>query len=264
MQNVNKSGVTCPRARVCITIKHTKFAVICKPITSQRMNIQELLALLTAKFSGARKDGLLQLARSLALQCATKEDAEAIVEKLTDAQVSDFIKNYRADVDKEVSDGVKTSETNLRKKYDFKEKTITEPGGGGTDNIADIVKAAVAEAVKPYADRIASMESDNINKTRLQRLNEALASCKDETFKAQTLKDFARMKFDDDSSFDEYLTDKTADIATANQSFADTNMGRSGGSPLFSSKSESGVSQAVADYVASKKPENNQFAGKEL
>jgi hypothetical protein len=230
------------------------------------MNIQELLALLTAKFSGARKDGLTQLARVLALQCATKEDAEAIVEKLTDAQVSDFIKNYRADVDKEVSDGVKTSEANLRKKYDFKEKTgasVTEPGGGGAD-IAAIVEAAVAKAVQPYADRIAIMESDNINKSRLQRLNEALASCKDETFKAQTLKDFARMKFDDDSSFDEYLTDKTADIATANQSFADTNMGRSGGSPLFSSKSESGVSQAVADYVASKKPENNQFAGKEL
>lgn len=231
------------------------------------MNIQELLALLTAKFSGARKDGLLQLARSLALQCATKEDAEAIIEKLTDAQVSEFIKNYRADVDKEVSDGVKTSETNLRKKYDFKEKTgatVTEPGGGGADNIAEIVKNAVDASIKPYADRIASMESDNVNKARLQRLNEALASCKDETFKAQTLKDFVRMKFGDDSSFDEYLADKTADIATANQAFADTNMGRSGGSPLFSNKEESGVSQAVADYVAAKNPANNQFAGKEL
>lgn len=231
------------------------------------MTIQELLALLTAKFSGARKDGLTQLARVLALQCATKEDAEAIVEKLTDAQVGDFIKNYRADVDKEVSDGVKTSETNLRKKYDFKEKTgttVTEPGGGGADNIAEIVKNAVDAAVKPYADRIASMETDNVNKARLQRLNDALATCKDETFKAQTLKDFARMQFDNEDAFNEYLTDKTADIATANQSFADNNMGRSGGSPLFSTKSESGVSQAVADYVASKKPENNQFAGKEI
>lgn len=231
------------------------------------MTIQELLALLTAKFSGARKDGLTQLARMLALQCATKEEAEAIIEKLTDAQVSEFIKSFRADVDKEVSDGVKTSETNLRKKYDFKEKTnqpVTEPGGGGTENIADIVKAAVAEAVKPYADRIATMESDNINKSRLQKLNEALSNCKDETFKAQTLKDFARMKFDDDSSFDEYLNDKTADIATANQTFADTNMGRSGGSPLFSNKGENGVSKAVADYVASKNPENNPFAGKEI
>lgn len=231
------------------------------------MTLQEIIALLTTKFSGARQDGLKHLARAIMLQCANIEEARAIVDKLTDAQVSEFIKDYRSDVDKEVSDGVKTSETNLRKKYDFKEKTgatVTEPGGGGAENIAEIVKNAVDAAVKPYADRIASMESDNINKTRLQRLNEALASCKDETFKAQTLKDFARMKFDDDTSFDEYLSDKTADIATANQSFANNNMGRSSGSPLFSSKSESGVSQAVADYVASKKPENNQFAGKEL
>lgn len=229
------------------------------------MTLQEIIALLTTKFSGARQDGLKHLARAIMLQCANIEEARAIVDKLTDAQVSEFIKDYRSDVDKEVSDGVKTSETNLRKKYDFKEKTtVTEPGGGGGDNIAEIVKNAVDAAVKPYVDRIASMEAANVTKSRLDRLNEALASCKDETFKAQTLKDFARMKFDDDSSFDEYLTDKTADIATANQSFADNNMGRSGGSPLFSSKSESGVSQAVADYVASKKPENNQFAGKEL
>lgn len=229
------------------------------------MTLQEIIALLTTKFSGARQDGLKHLARAIMLQCANIEEARAIVDKLTDAQVSEFIKDYRSDVDKEVSDGVKTSETNLRKKYDFKEKTtVTEPGGGGGDNIAEIVKNAVDAAVKPCVDRIASMEAANVTKSRLDRLNEALASCKDETFKAQTLKDFARMKFDDDSSFDEYLTDKTADIATANQSFADNNMGRSGGSPLFTNKSESGVSQAVADYVASKKPENNQFAGKEL
>lgn len=229
------------------------------------MTLQEIIALLTTKFSGARQDGLKHLARAIMLQCANIEEARAIVDKLTDAQVSEFIKDYRSDVDKEVSDGVKTSETNLRKKYDFKEKTtVTEPGGGGGDNIAEIVKNAVDAAVKPYVDRIASMEAANVTKSRLDRLNEALASCKDETFKVQTLKDFARMKFDDDSSFDEYLTDKTADIATANQSFADNNMGRSGGSPLFTNKSESGVSQAVADYVASKKPENNQFAGKEL
>lgn len=230
------------------------------------MTIQEILALLTAKFSGARKDGLTTLARTIALQCATIEEARTIVDKLTDAQVGEFIKNYRADVDKEVSDGVKTSETNLRKKYDFKEKsqTVTEPGGGGLENLGDIVEAAVSKAVKPYADRIASMEADNVNKARLQRLNETLATCKDETFKAQTLKDFARMQFADDAAFDEYLTDKTTDITAANQSFANNEMRQSGGSPLFSNKSESGVSKAVADYVASKNPANNQFAGKEL
>lgn len=230
------------------------------------MTIQEILALLTAKFSGARKDGLTTLARTIALQCATLDEAKTIVDKLTDAQVGEFIKNYRADVDKEVTEGVKTSETKLRKKYNIKddhENPVVEPGDKG-ENIADIVKAAVAEAVKPYADRIASMETDNLNKSRLQKLNEALASCKDATFKAQTLKDFARMQFADDSAFDEYLTDKTTDIAAANQAFADSSMRHSGGTPLFANKGESGVSKAVADYVASANPANNQFAGKEL
>lgn len=231
------------------------------------MTIQEILALLTAKFSGARKDGLTTLARTIALQCANIEEARTIVDKLTDAQVSEFIKNYRADVDKEVTEGVKTSETNLRKKYNIKDEPptpVVEPGGKGGDDIAAIVKAAVAEAVKPYADTIAEMKNADVAKTRLQRLNEALATCKDETFKAQTLKDFARMQFADDAAFDEYLTDKTTDITAANQSFANSEMRQSGGSPLFSNKSESGVSKAVADYVASKNPANNQFAGKEL
>ena len=150
------------------------------------MTIQEILALLTAKFSGARKDGLTTLARTIALQCATIEEARTIVDKLTDAQVGEFIKNYRADVDKEVTEGVKTSETNLRKKYNIKDEPptpVVEPGGKGGDDIAAIVKAAVAEAVKPYADTIAEMKNADVAKTRLQRLNEALATCKDETFR---------------------------------------------------------------------------------
>ena len=60
------------------------------------MTIQEILALLTAKFSGARKDGLTTLARTIALQCATIEEARTIVDKLTDAQVGEFIKIGRA------------------------------------------------------------------------------------------------------------------------------------------------------------------------
>ena len=41
---------------------------------------ETILALLIAKFSGVRKDGLTALARSLALQCATEDDAKALVD----------------------------------------------------------------------------------------------------------------------------------------------------------------------------------------
>ena len=73
---------------------------------------------------------------------------KALVEKLTDAQVKDFVKEFRAEVDKEVSDGRKTYEATLKKKFDFVErKPETVPGGGepnpGEQTTESIVAAAV-------------------------------------------------------------------------------------------------------------------------
>ena len=229
---------------------------------------ETILALLIAKFSGVRKDGLVALARSLALQCTTEDEAKTLVDKFTDAQVNEFVKDYRADVDKEVSESNKTFETNLKKKFDLVQKT--EPGGKknqkdtDTDDIAAIVKAAVDAAVAPLNDKLNGYEAKTIAETRLQALNEKLNGCKDENFKAQTLKDFARMNFKDDADFNEYLTGKEADIATANQNKADTDLSNSGGSPLFSQKEESGISKGIAEYVESLKPENTTFKGKEI
>ncbi len=225
-----------------------------------------ILALLVAKFQGARKDGLNVLAGILALQASTEDEAKALVEKITDAQVNEFIKDYRKDVDKEVSESNKTFETNLRKKYDFKEKE-TEPGGEpnkNPENLAEIVKAAVAAAVKPFEEKLSGYETKNIADSRLAKLNEKLTDCKDETFKAQTLKDFARMTFANDDDFTQYLNDKTADIATANQNVANAALGGASGKPLFAQKGDDGISKGVADYVASQKPEANAFTGKEI
>ena len=219
-----------------------------------------------AKFQGARKDGLNVLAGILALQASTEDEAKALVEKITDAQVNEFIKDYRKDVDKEVSESNKTFETNLRKKYDFKEKVV-EPGNNPTDkpnDIAEIVKAAVAAAVKPFEEKLSGYETKNLADSRLAKLNEKLNGCKDETLKAQTLKDFARMSFATDDDFTQYLNDKAADIETANQNVANAALGGASGKPMFAQKNEDGISKGVADYVASLKPENNELSGKEV
>ena len=225
-----------------------------------------ILALLVAKFQGARKDGLNVLAGILALQASTEDEAKALVEKITDAQVNEFIKDYRKDVDKEVSESNKTFETNLRKKYDFKEKEV-EPGNDPSKNpndIAEIVKAAVAAAVKPFEEKLSGYETKNIADSRLAKLNEKLNDCKDETFKAQTLKDFARMTFANDDDFVQYLNDKTTDIANANQNVANAALGGASGKPLFAQKGDDGISKSVADFVASQKPEASAFTGKEV
>lgn len=231
------------------------------------MNFEQILALLMAKFSGVRKDVLTNMARNLALHVANEEEAKTLVDKITDAQVNEFVKEYRAVVDKEVSESNKTYEVNLRKKYDFTEKKNPEPGGnpnqGGSD-IAEIVKQAVAAAVEPFKNELAGYKANEVAKTRLQVLTEKLNGCKNETFKAQTLKDFARMKFDTDEEFNEYLSEKVTDIAAANQSQADADLSASGGGSFFSQKEESGVSKGVAEFIKSQSAESNPFSGKEI
>lgn len=235
------------------------------------MNLEEIIALLKQKFTGVRQDGLTALARSLMIQHATIDDVKSAIEKITDAQVANFVKDFRADIDREVTNSNRAYEEGLRKKYEFVEKKNTEPGGGDPNpnpsqpDIAKIVEAAVAKAVEPFASKVQGFEQKNIAETRLSQLKEKLAECKDETFKAQALKDFARMTFADDAAFAEYLNEKATDIAAANQSFADNQMRMSGGgSPSFGSRNNEGVSSAVAAYVAEQNPENNKFSGKEV
>lgn len=226
-----------------------------------------ILALLIAAFgnvTGVRKDGLTNLARGLSLQATNDEEAKAIVDKLTEAQVIEFCKGYRQDVDKEVSESNKTLEANIRKKFNIKDDIKTEPGGDDDkkDDIAAIVKAAVDAALAPMKETIDGFKAKEVGKTRLQALEDALKECKDENFKAQTLKDFGRMSFASDDDFNEYLSGKTADVKTANQRVADDAL-RGGGAPLFSQKeAETGVSKGVSEFIKSQSPEGNAFAGK--
>lgn len=238
--------------------------------------LNKLTTLLTGKYPGVRKDGLVQLARSLALQCSSAEEAEALVAKLDDDKVNDFVKEYRSVVDKEVSDAGKKIEATLKSKYKIDDNEPNpnpkegEGGAGGktepnkSEDIATIIANAIEKQVKPLQERLQSYEQSEVSKSRLQQLEAKLSTCKDDTFKAQTLKDYARMSFADDNAFAEYLTEKEADINSANQRLADSKLGDSAFAPLIGGHNETGVSQAVQDYVASQKPEGNAFAGKEL
>lgn len=88
------------------------------------MNYQQILALLQAKFAGVRKDGLAQLARMIALQVTSQEEAQALIDKLDVEKVTETVKDYRKDVDKEVSEANKTYEGNLKRSSSLSNWTI--------------------------------------------------------------------------------------------------------------------------------------------
>lgn len=132
---------------------------------------ETILALLIAKFSGERKDGLTQLASSLALQAETKEEAQALVEKLTQPKVTDFIKDLRSGIDKEITTATKTTEEKLKEKFDFVEKgkggtdPITEPAKGD-DDFETKFKAAFEKHAKPIQDELDAYKSQEAKNIR--------------------------------------------------------------------------------------------------
>lgn len=168
---------------------------------------EKILSLLTAKFSQARKDGLAQMARSLAIHTADETEAQALVEKITADKVTDFIKDWRKEVDSEVSRSTKTFEDNLKGKYDFVEKTPDPAKPKPTDDIAAIINAAL----KPLQDKITSMEkgkSTDVRKTALEtKLKDA-----PEAFKKTVLKGFGKMSFESDEEFNSFIEETEADM----------------------------------------------------
>lgn len=232
------------------------------------MNYQQILALLQAKFAGVRKDGLAQLARMIALQVTSQEEAQALIDKLDVEKVTETVKDYHKDVDKEVSEANKTYEGNLKKKFKFVELNDPTPADDPTkktnpDDLQAAIKAAVAEVVKPLNDEIAALRGSKISESRLQMLTEKLGSCKDETFKAKVLKDFNRMSFTDDDAFNEYLTETETDIAAFNQDLANKGLGEQG-KPMFGQKNNDGVSSGVASFIQSQTEKENSLGGKEV
>lgn len=203
---------------------------------------QKLLELLNTRFlgKGVRKDVLARLATAYSLQITTEEEAQALVEKLTDEQVTEFQKELRSEVDSEIAKATKTALENAGKGKGGEGAGDPEPkkeegGNGGKES--DIAKALkqIAETQKTLADEINSIKAGKTTETRLSRMEEVLKDVNPE-LKAKTLKDFGRMSFENDESFEEYLTETTTDIQTINQTIVNQGLaghqpGNGGGAP---------------------------------
>ncbi|MDR2586363.1 MAG: hypothetical protein LBC84_09165 [Prevotellaceae bacterium] len=206
----------------------------------------KIIVLLTAKFAGARKDTLAQIARTLAMQATTEEQAQALVDTITDEQVTEFEREYRAEVDKEVTAGQKAFEAGLKKKFDIVEKKKTpeeapkiEPQkadeSANKDEAPSWVKA-IFDDLKKVSDELSSIKSADTRKSRRQVLEEALGDVNSK-IKAKTLKDFEVMNFVADEDFNAYIEGTKADIAEIKQEFVNQGLSateppkKSGGQP---------------------------------
>lgn len=236
------------------------------------MELEELLALLTAKFKGARKDGLEQLAAVIGLQCANKEEAEAIIEKLTEDKVKAFITDYRRKADAEISKATKTHEQGLRDKYNFVDKSQQGNGGQQTGNgqqqgagsneiTLDAIRELVSEQLKGVITTFNAREAaQSYRKTFEDELDKAGVKGRQ---RDMMLRNFDRVNtFKTPDEFNTYLQEAQGDIAAIQQELADQGLGAHD-KPLFGAVTKEGISAGVADFLAAQsKPDS--LSGKEV
>lgn len=190
---------------------------------------EKILALLTNKFTQARKDGLQQLARSLALQVADESEAQALIDKLTVEKVTDFIKEWRREVDSEVSNANKTFEGTLRSKYDFVDKKHqTETPKTDTpkqeSEVAEIIKQSIQAAVQPLQEKISLLENGKITDSRKQTLERKLKAAP-EAFKKTVMSSFGKMQFQNEEEFNSFISETVQNLEAFTQEAANSGLG---------------------------------------
>jgi hypothetical protein len=228
------------------------------------MTIEELLALLTAKFQGARKDGLEQLAAALTLQCSSKEEAEAIIDKLTDEKVKGFIQDWRKKADAEISRAKTTYENGLKEKYDFVEKKKPgdpEPPKPQPEAITlEAIGKLIDQRLEGFTNTFTAKEAaEAYRKTFEGELDKAEIKGRQ---REMMLRSFDRANsFKTAADFNTYLEEAKGDIAAIKQEQADAGLG--GPKPIFGAVNKEGVSDAVTSFLAAQGKEN-PLAGKTI
>lgn len=237
--------------------------------------VERILALLAAQFQGVRKDGLNQLARSLALTVNTEEEATAAVGKLTADSVNKFVTDWRKDADAEITKANKTYEDGLKNKYEFVEKTLEGASGTPTPPVLEgaltpeAVQKIVTEAVKAATNglqtEVANLKGSAISANRREELVKVFGETVPESYKNAILEGFEGRTFADDNTFNEYLNKTKENVATFSQELADKGLSLHE-KPVFGTVNKDGVSAGVVSYIQTKADEsqNKGLGGKEV
>lgn len=215
------------------------------------LTLEQIIALLQTKFAGMRKDGLEQLAKVIRLNATNEDEVKALVERYTPEQVTEFITDWRKDVDKEVNNGVKTAETNFKKKYKVTEDSetnldkdsVVEPEKDTPTDITAIIQAAI----KPLTDEISALKSGNVTATRSELLNSKLSTAP-QAFKDRVLRDYNRMSFENEEAFNGYISELEVDLTNYTQEVNNQSLSAFG-RPVVSGSDNNTVSTAVEQYV---------------
>lgn len=135
-----------------------------------------------------------------------------LAQSLADSQMEEWRrKNETTDADDDDDDAHDDDTASRKSGQRGKSKTKS---GEGDDGIPEWAKGLM-ESIRTLSEDVVSIKSDKIATSRRARLEELVKDSG--TFGSSKLKDFARMKFDSDEDFDDYLSEVKTDLDAYNK-----------------------------------------------
>lgn len=185
-----------------------------------------------ARAFGFNKDELMGVAVNIANNLQFEEDAledeiNAEIDKQVDAVIP-FLKLAQTNANRVIEKTRKElqpqeADDEPNKTNPVKTETKTEP-----DEMPAWAKALI-ESNKALTEKVASMQGEKTLNARQARLEAILKDTG--TFGTRTLKSFAKMSFDTDEEFDDFVTEVESDLKSYNQERANAGLQTLGAIP---------------------------------
>lgn len=207
--------------------------------------IEKILAGLQTKFPGVETAILSRIANRKGEGVTDENAVNSIVEGITFQDVLTSYGDFRA------GDATITAVRGYEKKHNLKdgkpiESPQPQPQPKEEPDIAAIVKAAVDNAVKPYADKLNQFETERNQATRQQQI---LAKAKEHGIPESLV---SMLNIADDADLDAYMKD--AKQTFINAGLSEVKPPHQGGSPKTENEEIAGmISARTKEIVESKK-----------
>lgn len=151
----------------------------------------------------------------------------ALVQSSANEQLEEWKKAQQKDeIDEEEDDDDSDSDSNRNNRHTKSNRT--KPADKGTSAQSKEMKELM-DAVKALTNEVSSLKAGKTADTRRSKLEALLKDSG--VFGKRTLKNFAKMNFDDEDDFEEYLSEVEDDLKAYNQERADAGLSAMGNPP---------------------------------
>lgn len=135
--------------------------------------------------------------------------------------VDGLLKSFQGDIDKRVTDAVAKAKAE-KKKEESSSNSTDPPKKEESEDMPSWAKTLLNEN-KALSEKINSIEAGKVTDSRKTVLEKKLEGVPDK-IKGRILKDFGRMNFENDDSFQSYLTETETDIAELKQDLSNNGL----------------------------------------